>query len=323
MNSRVQMGGTREATPHAFVLRYHSIFFRRYPDLRQYYPDDLRSHVDAVTPVFLDVVQQLRYPELLGEAVAEFVRIHAQLSDDPHYLKAVGETLVDVLAMFCGERWTERMESTLWRIFRHYARRHARRPDTEDTETVSLDGDASSPGEPVEGVTLDDNDLRTIPLIIDRTPRGSLTDRPLTQLLYSLHRASWTGTLVLAGPTTVEVEFLDGALGASSPDGNNRERLAAAFSWESGRYELDPDRVPFKESFQDYGHTEAFILRATETRVSLNQAAVRMQQLVTHYPAFTNDALGRLEALGKPALLTMLCQMCDGSRTLAALLETT
>lgn len=98
----------------ALALRFYERLFEKYPRIKPLFttanmPDQRRKLIAALVLV----VQNLRNPEALLDAVEQLGIRHLDYGTKPEHYAAVGENLLSVMAEFVGEGWTDEV-ATAW-----------------------------------------------------------------------------------------------------------------------------------------------------------------------------------------------------------------
>lgn len=309
---RAQAGGA------AFVHKFYKALFAARPEFRNRFPRALGDHMDGAKPYFKAVLSHLQSPEMLALAVHRFVQIHAEFGKDPDYLAAVGKALIDSTATMAPERMSGPTEALLQRTYERYAR-----------ECMPQSSDAPPPPPPSRATSrapiIAPDGVLEIPVALNREREGQLMSRPLVRVLYTLSTINWTGRMTLqSGGREFVMDYIDGQMGSTQEHAQGvRDLLLNAFNWKFGQYTLDGHFKPDPDRFQGFGNPERVILRGVLANVNLDEVQARLQSVLQRYPVVTENARARLERLGEPRLLTYLCQMCTGDRTLEHLLRAT
>lgn len=78
--------------------RFYDDLFRRAPDLRPHFPDDLRSQQVKLVHLLEVVVHGLQDPEVVAGELARLGRFHLSIGVDPNAFDRLTAALVDVIA---------------------------------------------------------------------------------------------------------------------------------------------------------------------------------------------------------------------------------
>ncbi len=303
----------------AFVHKFHRALFARRPDFKQRFPMALGDHMDSVKPYFQAILAHLDSHEMLGLSVHRFVQIHSEFGLDSEFLEVVGETMVDVAASMAGEKMSVEAEQNLIRTYARYAR-----------ERVAASEAPAPPPPPISRAvsrrpTIAPDGVLEIPVALCREREGQLMQRPLVRVLYTLSTMHWTGRMtLLSGGRRFILDYIDGQMGSTEEHAQGvRDLLLNAFNWKFGQYSLDGHFKPDPANFHGFGNPERVILRGVLANVNLEEVQARLQSVLDRYPVVTENARARLLRLGEPRLLTYLCDMCTGERTLEFLLRAT
>ncbi len=92
----------------ALVKRFYAELFERYPDVKPMFDNTTVADQEKKLLAALQlVVNSLRKPEVLANALAHLGSKHHEYGARPEHYTAVAETLLDVMAEFAGELWTD------------------------------------------------------------------------------------------------------------------------------------------------------------------------------------------------------------------------
>jgi hemoglobin-like flavoprotein len=303
----------------AFVHKFHRALFARRPDFRQRFPVTLGDHMDSAKPYFQAILAHLHSSEMLGLSVHRFVQIHSEFGREPEFWETLGETLVDVAASVAGGKMTPEVERDLRRVFNRHAR-----------DLVEADNRPAAPPPPISRAVsarpiIAPDGVLEIPVALCRETEGQLMQRPLVRVLYTLSTMHWTGRMtLLSGGRRFILDYIDGQMGSTQEHAQGvRDLLLNSFNWKFGQYTLDGHFKPDPAHFHGFGNPERVILRGVLANVNLEEVQARLQSVLNRYPVVTENARARLERLGEPKLLSYLCDMCTGQRTMEYLLRAT
>ena len=302
----------------AFVHKFHRALFARHPGYRERFPQALGDHMDAVKPYFQAILTHLHSPEMLSLSVHRFVQIHSEFGVDAEFFVAVGDTLLDVTATVAGDALDAATHDVLIRTYRRYARERLAQPPPQAPPPPISRAISNQPVIAADGVL-------EIPIALCREREGQLMQRPLVRVLYTLSTMHWTGRMtLLSGGRQFVLDYIDGQMGSTEEHAQGvRDLLLNAFNWKFGQYTLDGHFKPDPTQFNGFGNPERVILRGVLAKVNLEEVQARLQSVLNRYPVVTENARARLSRLGEPRLLTFLCEMCTGDRTLEYLLRAT
>jgi len=92
----------------ALVKRFYAELFERYPDVKPMFDNTTVADQEKKLLVALQlVVNSLRKPEALVNVLGHLGSKHHEYGARPEHYTAVAETLLDVMAEFAGELWTD------------------------------------------------------------------------------------------------------------------------------------------------------------------------------------------------------------------------
>ena len=98
----------------ALVQRFYAELFERYPDVKPMFDNTTVAEQEKKLLAALQlVVNSLRKPEVLANALTQLGAKHHEYGAKPEHYTAVAETLLDVMAEFAGELWTNDVH-TAW-----------------------------------------------------------------------------------------------------------------------------------------------------------------------------------------------------------------
>ncbi|GGH47066.1 globin [Frigidibacter albus] len=95
-------------------LAFYEAFFRRRPDLRPMFRDDLAGQGMRFMATLGLVVDALDTPEMLADRLAELGRGHAALGVQAEHFAPMGEALIETLQAEFGPEFTPEAEAA-WR----------------------------------------------------------------------------------------------------------------------------------------------------------------------------------------------------------------
>ena len=103
-NSFALLAGEAEA----LVARFYEELFRRYPAVQPLFANsDMADQQKKLLSALKLVVNNLRKPDVLENALVELGKKHVDYGAQPEHYGAVAETLLDVMAEFAGDAWTD------------------------------------------------------------------------------------------------------------------------------------------------------------------------------------------------------------------------
>ncbi|VAW80356.1 Methyl-accepting chemotaxis protein I (serine chemoreceptor protein) [hydrothermal vent metagenome] len=103
-NSFALLAGQAEA----LVARFYEELFKRYPAVQPLFADsNMADQQKKLLAALKLVVNSLRKPEALETALVELGKKHVGYGAQPEHYGAVAETLLDVMAEFAGDAWTD------------------------------------------------------------------------------------------------------------------------------------------------------------------------------------------------------------------------
>ena len=106
-NSFALLAGSADA----LVARFYEELFARYPAVKPMFAGaDMAQQRKKLLAALKLVVNSLRKPDQLAEALTELGRKHHHYGAQPEHYGAVAETLLDVMAEFAGDAWTDEVE---------------------------------------------------------------------------------------------------------------------------------------------------------------------------------------------------------------------
>jgi methyl-accepting chemotaxis protein len=92
----------------ALVTRFYDELFRRFPQVQPLFQGtDLRAQRKKLLASLSLVVNNLRNPQALSAALHDLGRRHEGYGAEPEHYQAVAAVLLDVMAEFAGELWTD------------------------------------------------------------------------------------------------------------------------------------------------------------------------------------------------------------------------
>lgn len=93
---------------NSLVHRFYEELFARYPDVKPMFSNaDIAQQEKKLLAALQLVINNLRKPDVLEEALLNIGEKHYQYGARPEHYTAVAETLLDVMAEFAGDIWTE------------------------------------------------------------------------------------------------------------------------------------------------------------------------------------------------------------------------
>lgn len=96
-------------------VEFYEALFRRRPDLRAMFREDLAGQGMKFMTTLDTVVESLDAPETLVEPMRELGRTHARLGVRVEHFAPMGEALIEVLRGNLGEGFTAEAEAA-WRV---------------------------------------------------------------------------------------------------------------------------------------------------------------------------------------------------------------
>ncbi|MDT8385392.1 MAG: methyl-accepting chemotaxis protein [Gammaproteobacteria bacterium] len=95
----------------ALVKRFYQELFARYPGVRPMFANtSVAEQEKKLLGALVLVINNLRKPEALGPALTSLGAKHHGYGAKPEHYTAVAETLLDVMAEFAGDLWTEEVQ---------------------------------------------------------------------------------------------------------------------------------------------------------------------------------------------------------------------
>jgi hemoglobin-like flavoprotein len=91
----------------AFVTAFYERLFTRFPQTRAFFAaTDMKEQRKKLLGALALVIQNLRKPEVLTNALTGLGRRHVAYGVRPEHYPIVGAVLLETFADFLGERWT-------------------------------------------------------------------------------------------------------------------------------------------------------------------------------------------------------------------------
>ena len=164
-----------------------------------------------------------------------------------------------------------------------------------------------------------------VEVLLDRSTAGSLSERSVINLVYTIVTAGWSGTLTLeSSEKKLVLGVLDGEIGTATVAANfetARDEFVQGCLWTKGTYALDADIIPPAAGLRGFGSPFELLIEAVLSRMEVPEATARLRANLLVYPARTQLADWRLRALGNPQPLSDLVRLCDGATRMSTVLR--
>ncbi|WP_158243150.1 globin domain-containing protein [Acidimangrovimonas sediminis] len=95
-------------------LEFYEALFRRRPDLRPMFREDLTGQGMKFMSTLEAVVDSLESPEAIADRMEELGHSHAALGVKAEHFVPMGEALIETLRKYVGEGWTAEADAA-WR----------------------------------------------------------------------------------------------------------------------------------------------------------------------------------------------------------------